>query len=244
MAVPAMWAARKDRVVTTTPLLVRVDAHTDFAEEEIDYGAAQDRIQHIEDCLLFANALDADDGGWVESVVKFGWVQDVICLYVHPSEWRIWDEPITDIDGAKHSIYVFPDLANTPPDLGCGPVRVNTDILHKLIELLFGPAQNCPSIWLDIDLDFAVSDVRNCENRAPSSNELRQNLSRPVSCDRLRERIPARDVLSQLINRACLVTIASEPEFAGGFAGVAQVLQGLRESLPEHARVFKWYERA
>lgn len=242
MAVPAIWAAIEDGLFEHPPLMVRIDAHTDYAEERhVNYKTKRDAITNIEDCILFANALWVDDGGWVEAVMKFGWVEHVICLYVQESEWRFNSE-IEDVDGKTHEFDVYPDIADRPPDLGCGPVDLRPDPLTNLILSVSNP-ETAPPIWLDLDLDFAVENVRGPDSKVLGVSELEQRLHRPVDCVPMPAPLLARDVVANLFSAAKLITIASEPEFSGGFIGVERILDALRLTLPEHNYAFNWFKR-
>lgn len=250
MAIPPIWAALNDGIFgESRPLLVRLDAHTDYAEEgdRFDYASLRPKIKTIEDCILFANSLPADDGGWVETVIRFGWVSDVICSYVQPSEWEFFRKPVVDIDQEEHTVTVYPDLAEPAPDLGCGQVQLDERPLRTLIEGLgickptMIPA-SLPPIWLDIDLDFAVENVRDADSRPLTPTELIQKLSQPIRCVPLQDIVSAKTVLTALMAHARLITIASEPGFTCGFNGVAQVMASLRTAFPEHKRLFSWFE--
>lgn len=239
MALPVIWAALQDDLFSSSqPLLVRIDAHTDYAEEKVNYEEARSKIKTIEDCILFANAIDHDDGGWVEAAIKLDWVSDVICLYVQPSEWRFFKDAINDINGKPHAIHVYPDPADGPPDLGCGPVSLDPGPLNGLIA-----GTDSRPIWLDIDLDFAVENVKDADARVLTPEMLVKKLARPNFCVESSHSALAVDAMAGIMDRARLITIASEPEFCRGFGGVSIILEGMRKAFPKHQALFSWYER-
>ena len=250
MAVPVVYAALTDGVFgKSKPLLVRIDGHTDYADDRVpDYGDKRERIKTIEDCILFANALPDDDGSWVEPVLRLGWITDAVNLVVYPLNLHNFKSPLVDLDGRTHRSFAFPDLSEPPPDLGSGIIELDPQPLQSLITTIGAastgkiPGQQ-PAIWFDIDLDFAVQVVNGDNNRAYSPEELVVRLSKPIACVNLPQPIIVRDLVSKLIANASLLTIASEPAFSGGFAGVDRILAGMRLAFPEHAMYFNWFNK-
>ena len=220
MVLPAAWAARADGVLKQAPFLLRLDAHPDYEEGHRDYQELQSRIKTIEDCLLFANALNPQDDDWVEPAVKMGWVGNVLTLGVQAT-----CEPlcaVKDASGKDHTIGCIRWDLSCPIDEG----------VKALVAQAFECANGEPGdLWLDIDLDFGLAILSGGGLRVRGGCELGRWLD--TSLDVLGG--PARNDLGSLIERAirrtALVTVATEPKFCGGHSGVSQAIELLETML-------------
>lgn len=234
MVVPAIWASRTDGPLSTPPLLLRLDAHEDFEEEHRDYRADREHLRNIEDCLLFANSLPADDGGWVEAPVMMGWVDDVLTLGVQDSH-----EPmrrVTDVDGRVHVV------ANVPWDLSCGPDDNVSAVLRRFAGRLARRSDEHAGdspIWLDIDLDFAVAILAEGRLRVRGGCEMGRWFDTPLAALGGPDGMDLGSLVERAISVATLVTIATEPSFCGGHAAVSQVVEVLEQLLSNDGNIFR-----
>lgn len=232
LAVAVAWAARMDKVWSKDeiPDLIRLDAHTDLGEEPFDYKK-RSNIDCLEDAILAANSLGACDGRWVEFPMKAGWVNSVINLFVNPAECRSYCM-LTDIHGKGRNAW-------NHTCRGGGGIESQTcppwaqEILTAVNE-----NQARRPIWLDIDLDFTAPSTR---ERCPPRNtdDLGKMLSDPI--DGVLD-FNGHQIVQALLDHAALITVATEPDHCGGFAGVSAALKSLGELFPRSNRVFRWFQ--
>lgn len=225
MLLPAIWAAHQDRIYTNPPFLLRLDAHEDFVEERsVDYERSKD-IKNLEDCLLFANALSSDDGGWVEAVVKMDLVQDVLTLGIEQPETPY--RSVTDLKAQTHRI------GAVPWDFSSGVSEDVRKLLHDAAGhsgLLKREGPSAP-LWVDIDLDFAVCDFRNEHTRIRDRHDLRRWFGTPLAQFGIGSDANVGGLVEHALKNASLVTIATEPSFCGGHSKVAQAIDVLEGQL-------------
>jgi len=234
MVLPAAWAAQHDDVFPKPPFLLRLDAHEDYAEEGFDYADLLHRIHDIEDCILFANALMNDDGGWVESAVKMGWVSDVLTIGVQKNCKPF--RQVEDISSRKHSV------AAIPWDLSCKVHSQTCGVLdHAVNSVLGGDSaedQDEP-IWLDIDLDVCFAILTENRLRLRGGCEFGAWLDTPLTSIGASSGRDLGELLEKAVCCASLVTIATEPNFCGGHAAVAQAIELLEQFFVFEDNVFR-----
>jgi hypothetical protein len=239
MALAPLWAARDYGFLSEAPILVHVDAHTDWADDGHDYSERLSRIQTLEDILLCANALKSDDGGWIDFVLRCGWVTRVLALFAHDDLLQLPAAPLEDIHGTCRPFAVCTAGGATHVVGTATEPEASRDELVRQFASLERSESEGP-LWLDIDLDFALPPSARRPFVPRSYEELRSWFDEPALPH---PRSPSRHALMDtLLRRAKLVTIATEPEYTGGFAGVDGVLSSLARLFPEHEHHFTWFK--
>jgi hypothetical protein len=233
--VPAIWAAHQDKWFTSPPLLFRIDGHDDYTEEGIDYAAEASRVKTLDDCLLFANSLKVDDGGWVEAVVKLGWVKDAVTFFVPPEDRKLddWHVEVADITGQNHHVFSIGGFGSRGEMRNLARAH-QYQALHQALG--WHPKtgwtwteDDPPDLWFDLDLDFAVHDLRDFGRMPWRWKDFERQFTPAVV-----------DALLPVLRTARLVTIATEPDFTCGFHGVAAVFAGLDRCFRPFGDWFAW----
>ncbi len=232
MVLVAAWAAKKDGLWTNPPFLLRLDAHEDYpvpradddGREILEYDYDDGKLRTLEDCLLFANALSPDDGGWVEAAVKLGWVSDVLTIGVQ--EWRADIGEVRDLSGSLHRI------SKLLWDTSCHVSKDARDGIAKACAAAPIALRNpAAPLWLDIDLDAAIAIVDRTRIRVRGDCEFQEFLERPLRQIGADSDRSIGQLLSAALRDAQLVTIATEPEFCGGHAGVARAIELMERTI-------------
>lgn len=241
--VAAAWAARQDKLFTSPPFLFRLDAHEDADADFDDVCDEQSkRITNIEDAVLFANAMNRNDSGWLDAVLQLGWVGDTACAYLQYSSDQ--ESDVTDVHGKDHWTMSFAGLAArlnkavTTSDRKRSPTDRILNRIYEVAQEGIRPVadpekrERPTPLWVDIDLDFATMDVKTRPIRPWPLDRFRNELAIPIVKD---AGLLVGEFIHGLLNSAQLITIATEPSFCGGLAGASSILASLRSTLHEHS---------
>jgi len=224
-AVLAIWAALQDGIFPKPPLLVRFDAHKDFARTRPDWLLVKSSIKDFDSALVATNSLRADDGDWVTAVLELGLVSNVLTFFIEDHEREF--EPYTDHTREEHSLVwlgrlskqfgkhhgVFDDVSMEEE---FGPIR-------EAIGWKSGKGwDNDYPVWFDIDFDFAMHNLPNEFGSIPwCMTDFENEFHKPVNTYGPYHN--AGEFVRSVIQRSNLITFASEPAFCENIEGVYQI---------------------
>jgi hypothetical protein len=220
--IPAIWAAFKDGIFTSPPVLIRFDKHNDACPDHYydSLGSfGMNDITDVDECLSFANKLAPLDDSWVYVAAKMGMVKGVITFFADcPAEGNY---PQKERHGSVPHYYLGL-FENFHSDLS------EDERLEEIRELLnldqnaikdHGLLQNWDvPVWFDIDLDFAVHDIDGFDPRIWDKEDFSRQFQKNDF-----------SLLNFLLRQSKLLTIATEPNYTQSYVNSARIFNELKE---------------
>lgn len=225
--VPVAKLAEEYEIFKSPPILLRLDRHADFGCTPLEglsamsasesYGKAN---SHLSGC----------DGTWVFPLAQAGLVKASGTWYVEKdSVHQGLYKGLNEVETHAGSCPVW--FAGTFSEFASDyqqdrayskEMRVHCEINNDLRWRFVGE-----ELWLDIDLDFCTTG----QGILWTKNQFDQEFA---------EGSGAYDLVLDLVSRAKLITICTEPTFTGGLKNSLLVLDWLNERFPDTGSFSGW----
>lgn len=190
-----------------------------------------DSFKDFEDILSYMNRTRCNDGDWITEAMELGLVGDVVTFYMDMDEVEK-SRDFKDHNGITHRIFNFGKIRDL---LGHHGVLVDDfrgdeqTSLWKALNWTISKGwqsnkNNLKQIWFDIDLDFAVHEIRGFASMPWRLIDFINEFGKYVDNDSS-PYCTVGGMIDALIKNSSLVTIATEPKFSCGYQGIAHILK-------------------
>lgn len=218
-----IWAALQDKIFKKPPLLIRFDAHKDFAIENVDWIEIEENLNTPNDLLAFSNSLRSDDGGWLNAVVELNYVENVVTFFLDTTDESY--EEYHDHNNNIHKLIWFGRLSEElrQHEGRLGDIALSEQYEHIRNAINWNPEShfdNDIEIWFDIDFDFAVHHLKHGFRKMPWRDiDFEDEFS-------LRN---TSQFFQEMLSRCKLITLATESAYSCNIVGVSQIAYNIQK---------------